>query len=122
MEYQFKNGYRHALDLVNMKENKGSYANRNYMTCSKEDRQIIDMWVENARDYLVNYAGLSEDDIRQQIDELYPDGYYDYKLGQSYEDKYYEEWSRRSNVIIVVRRFSLIKSSVLIVVLLMSRL
>lgn len=95
MEYQFKNGYRHALDLVNMKENKGSYANRNYMTCSKEDRQIIDMWVENARDYLVNYAGLSEDDIRQQIDELYPDGYYDYKLGQSYEDKYYEEWSRR---------------------------
>ena len=41
------------------------------------------------------YAGLSEDDIRQQIDELYPDGYYDYKLGQSYEDKYYEEWSRR---------------------------
>ena len=40
-------------------------------------------------------AGLSEDDIRQQIDELYPDGYYDYKLGQSYEDKYYEEWSRR---------------------------
>ena len=95
MEYQFKNGYRHALDLVNMKENKGSYANRNYKTCSKEDRQIIDMWVENARDYLVNYAGLSEDDIRQQIDELYPDGYYDYKLGQSYEDKYYEEWSRR---------------------------
>ena len=53
------------------------------------------MWVENARDYLVNYAGLSEDDIRQQIDELDPDCYYDYKLGQSYEDKYYEEWSRR---------------------------
>ena len=23
------------------------------------------------------------------------DAYYDYKLGQSYEDKYYEEWSRR---------------------------
>lgn len=65
------------------------------MTCSKDDRQIIDMWVDNARDYLINYVGMSEDDIKQQLDDIYVDGYYDYTLGQEYEDKYYEDWSTR---------------------------
>lgn len=94
-EYEFKRGYRYALDLVYMKECKGSYSNRSYMTCSKDDRQIIDMWVDNARDYLINYVGMSEDDIKQQLDDIYVDGYYDYTLGQEYEDKYYEDWSTR---------------------------
>lgn len=94
-EYEFKRGYRYALDLVYMKECKGAYSNRSYMTCSKDDRQIIDMWVDNARDYLINYVGMSEDDIKQQLDDIYVDGYYDYTLGQKYEDKYYEDWSTR---------------------------
>ena len=54
-----------------MKECKGSYSNRSYMTCSKDDRQIIDMLVDNARDYLINYVGMSEDDIKQQLDDIY---------------------------------------------------
>ena len=53
------------------------------------------MWVDNARDYLINYVGMSEDDIKQQLDDIYVDGYYDYTLGQKYEDKYYEDWSTR---------------------------
>ena len=30
-----------------------------------------------------------------RLSDLYVDGYYDYTLGQEYEDKYYEDWSTR---------------------------
>ncbi|MEI3241945.1 MAG: hypothetical protein V8S09_04530 [Lactobacillus rogosae] len=44
---------------------------------------------------LLIMSDMSEDDIKQQLDDIYVDGYYDYTLGQKYEDKYYEDWSTR---------------------------
>ena len=43
--------------------------------------------------FLENKAGITQEEIDSFMISLYPDGYYDYKAGKDYEDKYYKKLS-----------------------------
>ena len=51
--------------------------------------------VESAYDFLENKAGITQEEIDSFMISLYPDGYYDYKAGKDYEDKYYKNYQER---------------------------
>ncbi|MFR7846696.1 MAG: hypothetical protein ACLU8S_02980 [Coprococcus phoceensis] len=68
---------------------------RYYLACSDDEKEIVDGWVESAYDFLENKAGITQEEIDSFMISLYPDGYYDYKAGKDYEDKYYKNYQER---------------------------
>lgn len=95
-EYEFDSGFRRSLDLVYFSKNiKSDYMGRYYLTCSDDEKKIVDGWVESAYDFLENKAGITQEEIDSFMISLYPDGYYDYKAGKDYEDKYYKNYQER---------------------------
>ncbi|MBS1337792.1 MAG: hypothetical protein HP047_00645 [Lachnospira sp.] len=68
---------------------------RYYLACSDDEKKIVDGWVESAYDFLENKAGITQEEIDSFMISLYPDGYYDYKAGKDYEDKYYKNYQER---------------------------
>lgn len=49
--------------------------------------------VEEAKDYLSNTAKATDKEIETMLNELYQDGYYDYKLGENYEQSLYQRYN-----------------------------
>ena len=95
-EYEFDSGFRRSLDLVYFSKNiKSDYMGRYYLACSDDEKKIVDGWVESAYDFLENKAGITQEEIDSFMISLYPDGYYDYKAGKDYEDKYYKNYQER---------------------------
>lgn len=60
-----------------------------------DEKKIVDGWVESAYDFLENKAEITQEEIDSFMISLYPDGYYDYKAGKDYEDKYYKNYQER---------------------------
>ena len=48
---------------------------------------------EEAKDYLSNTAKATDKEIETMLNELYQDGYYDYKLGENYEQSLYQRYN-----------------------------
>lgn len=51
-------------------------------------------WVAEAQNYLKNIAKATDKEINDMLNELYQNGYYDYKLGKSYEESFYKNIMR----------------------------
>lgn len=94
-EYEFDSGFRRSLDWFIFKNIKSDYMGRYYLACSDDEKKIVDGWVESAYDFLENKAGITQEEIDSFMISLYPDGYYDYKAGKDYEDKYYKNYQER---------------------------
>ena len=64
-----------------------------YIQCSSDEKKLVDGWVEEAKDYLSNTAKATDKEIETMLNELYQDGYYDYKLGENYEQSLYQRYN-----------------------------
>lgn len=91
-EYEFSRGLRESLDLVHYINNKSNYDYRYYTQCSSDEKKIVDGWVEEAKDYLGNTIKATDKEIETMLNDLYKDGYYDYKLGEKYEESLYKRY------------------------------
>lgn len=96
-KYEFKGCFRGSMDILHFADNKNDYNYRKYEQCQPEEKMIVDGWCTQAEHFLKNTAGLSDKEITDLLDELYQDGYYSYKLGEKYEDSFYEKYSGGGN-------------------------
>ena len=53
--------------------------------------------VAEALYYLMNVANATDKEIIDKLYELYQNGYYDYKLGKSYEESFYKKYKEGGN-------------------------
>ncbi|MFR2511966.1 MAG: hypothetical protein ACLS9K_08195 [Lachnospira eligens] len=60
--------------------NKNGYNYRRYEGCTAEEKETVDGWVAEAQNYLKNVAKATDKEINDMLNELYQNGYYDYKL------------------------------------------
>lgn len=91
-EYEFSRGLRESLDIIHF-YNKKDYDYNYYIQCSSDEKKLVDGWVEEAKDYLSNTAKATDKEIETMLNELYQDGYYDYKLGENYEQSLYQRYN-----------------------------
>ena len=88
----FSRGLRESLDIIHF-YNKKDYDYNYYIQCSSDEKKLVDGWVEEAKDYLSNTAKATDKEIETMLNELYQDGYYDYKLGENYEQSLYQRYN-----------------------------
>ena len=62
-----------------------------------EEKETVDGWVAEAQNYLKNVAKATDKEINDMLNELYQNGYYDYKLGKSYEESFYKKYNEGGN-------------------------
>ena len=91
-EYEFSRGLRESLDIIHF-YNKKDYDYNYYIQCSSDEKKLVYGWVEEAKDYLSNTAKATDKEIETMLNELYQDGYYDYKLGENYEQSLYQRYN-----------------------------
>lgn len=89
-DYQFGTGFEESLDMIYFINNKNGYNYRRYEGCTAEEKETVDGWVAEAQNYLKNVAKATDKEINDMLNELYQNGYYDYKLGKSYEESFYK--------------------------------
>ena len=65
--------------------------------CTAEEKETVDGWVAEAQSYLKNVAKATDKEINDMLNELYQNGYYDYKLGKSYEESFYKKYNEGGN-------------------------
>ena len=97
IDYQFASGFRASLDLIHFVNDKNGYEYRKYENCTEEEKRKVDSWTTEAQDYLKNVAKATDKEINDMLNELYQDGYYDYKLGKNYEESFYKKYSEGGN-------------------------
>lgn len=61
------------------------------------EKETVDGWVAEAQNYLKNVAKATDKEINDMLNELYQNGYYDYKLGKSYEESFYKKYNEGGN-------------------------
>ena len=96
-DYQFGTGFEESLDMIYFINNKNGYNYRRYEGCTAEEKETVDGWVAEAQNYLKNVAKATDKEINDMLNELYQDGYYDYKLGKSYEESFYKKYNEGGN-------------------------
>ena len=96
-DYQFGTGFEKSLDMIYFINNKNGYNYRRYEGCTAEEKETVDGWVAEAQSYLKNVAKATDKEINDMLNELYQNGYYDYKLGKSYEESFYKKYNEGGN-------------------------
>ena len=96
-DYQFGTGFEESLDMIYFINNKNGYNYRRYEGCTAEEKETVDGWVAEAQNYLKNVAKATDKEINDMLNELYQNGYYDYKLGKSYEESFYKKYNEGGN-------------------------
>lgn len=96
-DYQFGTGFEESLDMIYFINNKNGYNYRRYEGCTAEEKETVDGWVAEAQNYLKNVAKATDKEINDMLNELYQDGYYDYKLGKNYEESFYKKYNEGGN-------------------------
>lgn len=96
-DYQFGTGFEESLDMIYFINNKNGYNYRRYEGCTAEEKETMDGWVAEAQNYLKNVAKATDKEINDMLNELYQNGYYDYKLGKSYEESFYKKYNEGGN-------------------------
>lgn len=62
-----------------------------------EEKETVDGWVAEAQNYLKNVAKATDKEINDMLNKLYQNGYYDYKIGKSYEESFYKKYNEGGN-------------------------
>ena len=88
--------YKRVADIYII-NNKNGYNYRRYEGCTAEEKETVDGWVAEAQSYLKNVAKATDKEINDMLNELYQNGYYDYKLGKSYEESFYKKYNEGGN-------------------------
>ena len=99
-DYQFGTGFEESLDMIYFINNKTDIITVGMRAVRQKKKENCGSgWAAEAQNYLLRMLQRRTDkEINDMLNELYQNGYYDYKLGKSYEESFYKKYNEEEQL------------------------